>query len=307
LVFLRAFIDDSVAQTGDKRLFYAGYLHRADAWAEFSEAWDWELHQWPAIDCFKGSGNQFDGWDPNLRQAKIENLAKIIQAFEPFSFHFSLNRKMFEEVLKPVAPYGFSQPHFHTCFAVMAGLARHAAEEGFTTPIEFIFDEIDGVNEDVKFVFRDMIKGLPKEVRALISGEPWFKSDREKQFMPLQAADMLAWHVRREHEYPDRPLPLAKELWNPHGHLIGEIPDEMIQGWSDHHKMVPGIASVQTKGQWNKFIREAKKLRSAGIDPAKIKRPGVYYPESAPKILHIVGAIRRWLANPRWPPRNKSS
>lgn len=93
-----------------------------------------------------------------------------------------------------------------------------------------------------------MIKALPTDARALLSDAPWFKSDREKQFMPLQAADMLAWHVRREHEYSDKPLPLANELWNPHGHLIGEIPDDMIQGWADHHKMQPGLPFVQFQG-----------------------------------------------------------
>jgi hypothetical protein len=306
LAFLRAFVDDSLAQKGDKRLFYAGYLHRAVVWAEFSEAWNWELRQSPAIDYFKGSGDQFDGWEAPKRDAKIARLAQIIRAFEPFSFHFSVNRRMFEEVLKPVAPYGFGRPHYHACFAVMAGVARHAAEVGITTPIEFIFDQIDGVDNDVRFFFEDMIRALPADVRALISDAPWFKSDREKQFMPLQAADMLAWNVRREHEYPDKPLPLAKELWNPRGHLVGEIPDDMIQAWADHHKAQPGLPLVQSKTQWSKFIRENKRLRAVGIDPKKINRPGVYYPERAPKLLHIFGAIRRWLANPRWPPRNKT-
>jgi hypothetical protein len=161
LAFLRAFVDDSSAQRGDRRLFYAGYLHRADAWAEFSEAWDWELHQWPAIEHFKGSGSQFDGWDGPTRDAKIAKLAAIIREFKPFSFHFSLNRKLFEETLKPVSPYGLGQPHFAACFAVMSGVARHAAEIGITTPVDFIFDQQDGVDETVRLLFSEMIKGLP--------------------------------------------------------------------------------------------------------------------------------------------------
>jgi hypothetical protein len=306
LAFLRAFVDDSVAQKGDKRLFYAGYLHRADAWATFSEAWDWELKQWPAIEYFKGSGDQFDGWEASMRDAKIANLAEIIWAFKPFSFHFSLNRKLFEEALKPVSPYGFGRPHYQACFVVMSGVARSAAAAGITTPIEFIFDQQDGVDDDVRFFFTDMIKALPSDARALISDAPWFKSDRDKQFMPLQAADMLAWHVRREHEYPDKPLPLMKKLWHPEGHLVGDVPDEIILNWADHHKKQSGLSSVQSKGQWDKFIRESKRLRAAGVDPLKINRPGVYYPESAPKLLHIIAAVRRWLSNPRWPPRNKA-
>jgi hypothetical protein len=306
LAFLRAFIDDSVAQQGDKRLFYAGYLHRADAWAEFSERWDWELRQWPAIEYFKGSGDQFDGWDAPLREAKIAKMADIIQMLEPYSFHFSLNRKLFEEILKPVSPYGFGRPHFQACFAVMGGVARQAATMGITTPIEFIFDQQDGVDDDVRFFFSEMIAALQPEVRALISDVPRFKSDRDKQFMPLQAADMLAWHVRREHEYPEKPLPLIKKLCHPKGHLIGEIPNETILGWADHHRKEPGLPLVQSKANWDKTMREITRLRAAGIDPAKINRPGVYYPKSAPKLLRMIAAVRRWLSNPRWPPRNKT-
>lgn len=306
MAFLRAFIDDSVAQKGDKRLFYAGYLHRADAWAEFSEVWDWELHQWPAIEYFKGSGDQFDGWDAHLRDAKIAKLAQIIHAFEPFSFHFSLNRKLFEETLKPVSPYGLAHPYFSACFVVISGVARHAASQGFTTPIEFIFDQQDGVDENVGLFFSEMIKNLPLEARNLISDKPWFKNDRDKQFMPLQAADMLAWHVRRQHEYPDKVLPLLDELLNRKGHLVGEIPDAMITDWADHHSKQVGVPLIQSKQQWGQLTREIKRLRAAGIDPAEIKRPGVYYPKSAPKLLRMIAAARRWLSNPRWPPRNKA-
>lgn len=204
MAFLRAFTDDSAAQKGDRRLFYAGYLERADAWAKFSEAWDWELGQWPAIKYFKGTeanalDGEFLGWDPAQRDAKVIKLAQIIGAFKPFSFHFSLNRKLFEEELKPVSPYGLGQPHLTACFAVVAGVTRTAAERGITTPIEFIFDQQDGIDESVRLLFSQMMKSLPPQARKLVADVPWFKSDRDKQFMPLQAADMLAWHVRREH------------------------------------------------------------------------------------------------------------
>ena len=43
LAFLKAFIDDSAAETGDKRLFMAGFINDANSWSLFSEAWDEEL------------------------------------------------------------------------------------------------------------------------------------------------------------------------------------------------------------------------------------------------------------------------
>jgi hypothetical protein len=55
LAMLQAFADDSAAQTGDRRLFLAGYLHRPDAWVRFSEVWHAELCSWPEIEFFKAS------------------------------------------------------------------------------------------------------------------------------------------------------------------------------------------------------------------------------------------------------------
>ncbi len=293
LAFLRAFADDSAAQTGDKRLFYSGYLHRADAWADFSEAWDFELHQWPAIEYFKASGDQFNGWDASIRDAKIAKLARVIRHFEPISFQFSLNRKLFEDELKPVSPYGLGRPHLVGCFAVVAGITQMAPELGIDTPIEFIFDQQDGVDADVKILFSGMLDSLSPEARKLVAGDPWFKDDRDKQFMPLQAADMLAWHVRRQHEYPDKRLAILADLTRPSGHLMGEIPDDMIRSWAAHHSTVPGVELVKTRNQWAKFSREHKRLVAARIDRRKITRPGIYYPEGTPFIAKLIDRIRR--------------
>lgn len=287
LAFLRAFIDDSAAQQGDKRLFMAGYLHRADAWAGFSEAWHSELRSWPSIDYFKAAeahhlNGQFDykcGWDEAKRNVKIGCLAEIIRHFAPLSFQFSLNRRLFEEQLTPVSPYGFGKPHFQLSHVVVSGIARSAANQGITEPIEFIFDEQDGVSSDVAMYFEGMMEAIPDEARRLIDGTPSFKNDKDKRFMPLQAADLLAWHVRREHETGES-LPMTRSLINQDAHLVGELPDESVLKYVDHHSKLPEIGLIQSKQQWRKFKQYAQELRAAGIDPKRVTRAGIYYPDS---------------------------
>lgn len=80
---------------------------------------------------------------------------------------------------------------------------------------------------------------------------------------------------------------------NPNGHLIGDIPDDMIREWVDHNSAVPGVDHIKTKSQWGKWSREMKRLTAAGIDPSKIKGPGVYYPEGTPLIVKLIDRIRR--------------
>jgi len=296
----RAFTDDSAAQKGDKRLFMAGYLHRTDVWADFSQAWDAELKAWPPIKYFKGAeahnlSGQFDhkrGWDEAIRQVKMGYLAEIIQHFKPISFQFSINRKLFEDHLKPVSPYGFGKPHFQLSNVVVGSVVRMAAQNGFTEPIEFIFDEQDGVSADVTMFFEDMMEALPSEARKLIDGTPSFKDDKDKRFMPLQAADMLAWHVRREHEV-GAPVPLTRLLINKEAHLISEIPDYMVQDWAEHHGQQPGLATVKTKPQWREFKGTVQKLRAAGINPKRVRKPGIYYPDSWGVFGRFLEIVRR--------------
>lgn len=300
LAFLRAFTDDSAAQKGDRRLFLAGYLHRADAWAAFSDDWHAELNALPTIEYFKASEanhltGQFDykkGWDEAQRNAKTRKLAAIINSYQPQSFEFSINRQIFEDELKPVSPYGFGRPHFQMCFSVVAGIARYAAQQGIATPIEFIFDEQQGVDADIAMFFSHLKKGLPIEAQNLISGTPYFKSDRDKRYMPLQAADMLAWHLRSEHEN-GMSLPLTRVLLNQAGHLVQEIPDEIVRLWADHHGKLPGTSLLQSRGQWRTLKNEIKRLTDAGIDPSKITGPGVYYPEQSTVFGRIFDRARR--------------
>jgi hypothetical protein len=299
LAFLQAFTDDSAAQTGDKRLFLAGYLHRADAWASFSDSWNAELKAWPAIKYFKGSEannlrGQFDykqGWDEAKRNAKVSMLAKIISHYHPLSFQFSINRQIFEDELKPVAPYGFGRPHFQMCFAVVAGIAQYTAQEGITTHFEFIFDEQEGVDADIKLFFSHMKKHLPAEAQKLIDGDPIFKSDREKRYMPLQAADLLVWDVRREHETGIR-LPITGNLLNKDAHLVQDIPDDSLRSWVEHHRNLPGIPLLETRKQWRGVKKEIQRLQEAGIDPSKIKMPGVHHPEGTPVLARMIDRLR---------------
>lgn len=302
LAFLRAFIDDSAAQSGDRRLFMAGYLHRADVWADFSEAWHYELQAWPSIQYFKAKeANNLDGefhykkgWDEAKRNMKMSQLAAIIEHFSPFSFQFSVNRKLFEEELKPHSPYGFRQPHFQLSHVVVGGIARSAAQQGITEPIEFIFDEQDGVSSDVAMFFEDMMQEMPEDAKKLIAGTPFFKNDRDRRYMPLQAADLLVWHIRREHE-TGLALPLTKSLVNKDAHLVSEITDDMVRGWASHHSKQAGISSIQSKPQWRKFKNFVQEMRDVGINPARVKRPGIYYPDRWGILGRALEVLRRLL------------
>lgn len=281
LAFIRAFFDDSASDTGDRRLFLAGYINRADSWALFAEAWDEELRAEPAIDYLKMAEAQNlrdefarrKGWNEEKREAKLRGLARVIRHFDPFSFEISINRDLFYRAIRQVSPFGLANPYFDLCAATVAKVADFGARAKFNTPIEFIFDKQDSVESDMTMFFAQIKPHLPRRVQRMIHGTPQFLNDIDMR--PLQAADMLAWHLRREHEFSER-LPMTDLLRISGRHIVSAIPDSFIQKRAAHDQHLPGIEFLRTKPQWKKFKGEFARLVDAGADPATIGRPRLY-------------------------------
>ncbi|MBY3154466.1 DUF3800 domain-containing protein [Rhizobium laguerreae] len=272
-VVLQAFIDDSASDKGDRRLFMAGYLNRADKWHLFSEAWNEELRMAPSISYLRMAEannlrGEFKGWAKEAREQKLHGLARVINHFEPMSFQFTINREEYSRVLTPVSPRGLGTPHFTCCFSVVSGVSRYVASAKVRVPIEFIFDEQEGVSADMALLFHEMKRSIPRGARKLISAAPVFGND--KLVPPLQAADMLAWHLRREHESRKseiETLPTADLLRNPHGHLVSHTDDTYIRKWAEHHEKQEGIDFLKSKRQWQKFRQELSGFADAGLIP----------------------------------------
>jgi hypothetical protein len=205
--------------------------------------------------------DQFQGWSEADRDEKMHGLARVVRHFAPFSFQFSIDRTRYYELVKPVSPRGFGNPHFIASFGIISGLVRFASEHKLKTPIDFIFDEQDGVDADIGLFFEYMTKQLPRAARRLITHTPIFRND--KDFSPLQAADMLAWHIRREHEFREAPhtLPMADLLRCEKGHLVSELPEPIMVSWSKQ----TGLDQFKSKKQWRDIKREIVRLSSLGF------------------------------------------
>jgi hypothetical protein len=297
LAFIRAFFDDSAAESGDRRLFIAGYINRAESWALFSDAWDEELRATPSIEYLKMSeaqnlGGQFDhrrGWDEGKRAEKLRGLVRVIRHFEPLSFQISVDREFFYRVYSPVSPRGLANPYFDCIAATVATVADFGARAKFESPIEFIFDKQDGVEDDISMFFAQMVPRFRKRVRNMIDGTPKFVDD--KAYRPIQAADMLAWHLRREHENSVS-LPMADELRGIRGHLVTEIPNSLVQSWADHNNGLPGVEGLRSKRQWSKFKASFARQVAAGANPATLGRPPLLW-RAQNRMRHLLARLRR--------------
>lgn len=269
LAFLQAYIDDSYDNTGERRLFLAGYLHNAEAWECFSNAWEFALREVPSIEYFKMSEanalrGQFFGWSDESRDLKIVKLLAIIKTFNPVSFHISLSRTSFDEHIAPVAPYALANPHFHCIGGIVALASNYVESRNIKTGIDFIFDKQEGVQFDIALFFDDLMKRLPTSQKALISKTPVFADDKE--FLPLQAADLLAWHLRKEgNPEPSTNGRLKYLLGDEHFHT--EIDETRIKSIGKGFALYTKDQRLQNKNDWKKMKKQIPVMLKGGYIP----------------------------------------
>jgi hypothetical protein len=110
-----------------------------------------------------------------------------------------INTKELVEVEKSVVfppyvknPNSATNPYYWGLRYIIASVARYQREIGIFEPIDFVFDE---EQEKAKILPSwETIKNFAApELKELMSGTPIYRDD--KNTMPLQAADLLAWWI----------------------------------------------------------------------------------------------------------------
>jgi hypothetical protein len=273
MVMLQAFVDDSVSQVGDKRLFLAAYINTADRWAAFSDEWSETLRTPPAIEYFKMAEaqnlrDQFRGWPPEERDKKVLALAALIQKYRCWSAHCSVSSAEYAAIIAPVAPMPLKSPYFACFWGLIDTVARnhHQLVGSAAPPVDFIFDQQEGSELEAS-IWYDWLKdnGKELEIKRLLGATPIFRDD--KQVLPLQAADMLAWHVRRFHERGDENRPAFDLVVADGQHVYRHFDEVSMRGTAQFMAGVPGIDRVQSKKEWRLARDAAVALRKAGQWP----------------------------------------
>lgn len=259
LVMLQAFIDDSTSPIGDRRAYLAAYVQDAETWIRFSADWDEELRAEPAIEYFKMSeaaarGGQFRKFSSKQRYYKIFRLAQIIAKHRPWGFHTSVSVADFNRLLKPVVPLPMKTPYFPLCYAIMFGVSQVHHNLGVSLPCDFIFDHYDGLQAKVVSLMDIILSERSEPWIKLVGGTPVFRD--EKIFLPIQAADMLAWHVRRrgDNNYPDDLDGLDDLLIVEGVHHFTEIDTATLQYLADSMAHMPWAGDVDTKKKWQALL-----------------------------------------------------
>lgn len=200
ILMLQAYFDGSTQQ--DTALIFAGHLASVDTWLKFSGEWEELLTIHPRLEAFKMSDMTAYNSDGSLKL----NTSTMERAM----FHYKLIDRLpifglscaipIHDLTKVISELGidtyWNNPYYLAWRAVITMALEGAGLLGLIDPIEFIFDE---QSDKVRVInsWDNFYNSCPISYRRKIQGTPSFKDD--KNIMPLQAADLIAWWARRQY------------------------------------------------------------------------------------------------------------
>jgi hypothetical protein len=224
IVVLRAYIDDSGTQGKEPFFTLGGFISTTDNWARFSDEWKAQLDADPPIPYFSmhrafyPREGPFKGWKKRAIERRVAEFVRIIRTHAIMRVSCSMRKDDYEELIKgkfvknKKNPFHVIDHPYFLCFWTLINAVIHYQREyGWNTQIDFIFDEQGKMGVETVRWFQIIKKVAPKESKPFFGSPPIFQDD--KKFLPLQAADMYAWSIRR-HQRENKILymPLRDEL-----------------------------------------------------------------------------------------------
>ncbi len=146
---------------------------------------------------------QFAGMPEEFVLCKINELLEVIKKYDPDGVFVFLDWSEYRKILEHrVVPESLQNP-YHLLFPGIFDVIRISqTHKGiFPEPIDVDFDEQGSAGAFAQLRYPAMKANCDPEVRKMLGRVPIMLDD--KKVMPLQAADMLAWNIRREHDMDD--------------------------------------------------------------------------------------------------------
>jgi len=199
-LMMTAYVDDSGSEGKGNVMVLAGFIARAELWQEFSEDWKAVLNEQPRMEFFKAAEahrrrGQFRGLSTNQRDLRVGKFADVIgkhkdqmQAVASIVWweDFREFRSMFRG---PVQAYVVLFQNI--MWAILQVMRLRFPEER----VEPVFDDQGLLGSRAAALTDRATLALSRQYQKLLYGRPVHRSDRDVP--ALQAADLLAWSLRR--------------------------------------------------------------------------------------------------------------
>jgi hypothetical protein len=215
MLMLQAYIDDSGSDMQGPVYLLSGFIGHVEEWAHFSDEWNVELHKNPQISYFKMSEaeslkGQFHEWNPDARDVKILSLARLIVPHVMCNVECVVSQGHYDLVVPRAISFirsnsnaikdrqlanALENPYFFCFHGIIIECFNRLYEKRLLDVIDFYFDQQGKLGTRARAFWDEMKENAPPEYKRFLVNEPVFGD--EKVFLPLQAADFIAWQTRR--------------------------------------------------------------------------------------------------------------
>lgn len=200
-----AFIDDSGSGGDSPYYVLAGYSADETTWAAFWPLWQAALDSPPKLEYFKMSEaeslkGQFEGFTPEGRTARLNQFIGVILACDVQEASVVVPDREYHEIVYPVMHRNHASPYYFAFIAMVSALAAINRYSGSADATDFIFDEQCGIQNKAIRMYHLLKSNFPERQFGRVA----YRTD--KQMLALQAADLIAWQIRRFRCTPAEPL-----------------------------------------------------------------------------------------------------
>ena len=205
-----AYSDESEVGDANRTFITAGYADLGTNWEFFENAWQRRvldgpptipyLHMTEIRSARWRAKHGISWWDA---ESRIDEAVRVIASTGSLSFIVStLERKDLEETIQArfadrgeILPEALKRPDYLPFLAyaefTVAQLYRKRSD---VSRVNFVAEEKEKVTHHLKHIHADLIRLVESPLKGRI-GE--FKPGRKETVVPLQAADLLCWHIQR--------------------------------------------------------------------------------------------------------------
>jgi uncharacterized protein DUF3800 len=197
---LQAGLDDSGKDGISPAFVLAGYIGSADKMMDLADAWDALLAEKPKLDYIKGYEafglhHQFDGWSVEQRDERLLKFVRLIAEHSGKGIAFVIDQKPFALIkeLRDDEGVSFKDPYEFAYASSLSTLLQVLPDFGEDV-IDAVFDCNLISRRQAAKAYKRIFSDWPDLAQRLFRKEPHWENDR--QFLPLQAADLIAYCVR---------------------------------------------------------------------------------------------------------------
>ena len=153
-----------------------------------------------------GLRGEFGGWTREDRDEKVDTLSALIPRHASIQLCVHMRHDDFAATIKTLPIYNrqkelmYRHPYLLMWWILLAKFYPQWLRMGFGEPVDFIFDRQLGFEIDAVELWESMLQRastrLSQSFYNVLGSQPRFADDKKE--VPLQAADLHAWSIRRE-------------------------------------------------------------------------------------------------------------